>query len=119
MKKILVVDDDRSITELVSQILSLEGFRVETAQGHGEVMFKISRFNPELIILDMLLSNEDGRTICQDLKSNEQFNVIPIVMMSAYPGAHNTIIHCGADAFIAKPFQIDELLHLVHKYVNF
>jgi len=119
MKKILVVDDDEGIREVVTLILSQEGFRVETAQNSDEVIKKAFHFHPELILLDILLSEDDGRNICQELKSQDDLNFIPIVMMSAYPSAENTVIHCGADGFIAKPFLIEDLLNMVHKYMKY
>jgi len=64
-------------------------------------------------VLDILLSGKDGRAICRKLKSQADTRHIPIVMISAHPDAEQSVTAVGADAFVAKPFAIDELLNTV------
>jgi DNA-binding response OmpR family regulator len=114
-KYILVVDDDPDILEALRFMLEEEGFRVQTTE-KGEYAESLRDDNgglPDLIILDVLLSGKDGRTICKKLKSQDDTRHVPIVMISAHPDAERSVKEVGADAFVAKPFSIDNLLDTV------
>lgn len=112
-KKILVIDDDESILDAVSMILEEEGYKVETIFKGEEAFRKVNTFRPDAIILDVLLSGKDGREICKDLKSDTGTQTIPIIMISAHPNAEKSSRSCGADAFLAKPFDTEELLKTI------
>lgn len=116
-KKILIVDDDKDILEPLSLILFEEGYRVEAVNKGEETYIRIDTFKPDLVLLDILMSGSDGRTICKNLKSNTIYKHIPIIMMSAHPSAKFESTHVGANDFIAKPFEIDELLNIVKKNI--
>lgn len=115
-KKILIVDDDNDILEPLSIILEEEGYLVQTTPKGEKTYKKVADFKPDIILLDMLMSGSDGRTICRRLKGDIQSKKIPIVMMSAHPGAYNDAKKCMADDFIAKPFETEELLTLLQRY---
>lgn len=110
MKKILLVDDDENILEPLSLILESEGYQTKTVMDGNDVTKKIKQFNPDLILLDVLMSGSDGRAICKDLKKDKETKNIKIIMMSAHPSAAKDSKECGADDFIAKPFEIDNLV---------
>ena len=117
-KKILVVDDELDILEFLQIILEEEGYEVATAD-KGECVEKLRTGElPDLIVLDVLLSGKDGRTIARHLKSQEATKHIPIVMCSAHPSAEHTALEAGADAFIAKPFEIDDLLQKIAEFFS-
>jgi DNA-binding response OmpR family regulator len=112
---ILVVDDDPAILDSLRFLFEDEGYRVQTSE-KGEYAESLRDENgglPDLIVLDVLLSGKDGRTICRKLKSQDVTRHIPIVMISAYPDAEHSAKEVGADAFVAKPFAIDEVLATV------
>lgn len=110
-KKIAIVDDDVAILDSLGTILDMEGFEVNTFVKGSEILnFVESVSKPNLILLDMWLSGEDGRDICKKLKENEVTKNIPVVIMSASRGLEDTAIQSGANAFIAKPFEIDEMI---------
>jgi DNA-binding response OmpR family regulator len=112
-KKILVVDDEPDILEFVQAILEDEGYTVATTS-KGEYVETLHNGGlPNLILLDVLLSGKDGRTIARQLKSQEDTKHIPIIMFSAHPSAEQTAREAGADDFIAKPFEIDDLLEKI------
>jgi len=117
VKKILVIDDDIDILEPISLLLEAEGYTVETTSKGEQSFKKIDECKPDLILLDMLMSGSDGRTLCKKLKSNSDFKKIPVVMMSAHPGADKEATKCGADGFIAKPFETEDLLKIVKEYM--
>jgi CheY-like chemotaxis protein len=112
-KKILIVDDEPDILEFLSVILEDEGYAVAMTD-KGAYLEKLPNGAlPDLILLDMLLSGKDGREIVRQLKSQEQTRHIPVIMFSAHPSAEQTAREAGADDFIAKPFDIDDLLNRV------
>jgi DNA-binding response OmpR family regulator len=110
MSKILVVDDDIDILSVMEILLTMKGFEVEVIAKGDHTFPKIETFKPDIILLDVLISGQDGRTICRKLKSNSETRHIPIIMFSAHPGAAATIAEFGADDFIAKPFDVANLL---------
>jgi len=98
-------------------ILEEEGFEVTTTD-KGEYLEKLRNGGlPHIILLDVLLSGKDGRDIVRYLKSQEETRHIPVIMLSAHPSASETARQAGADEFIAKPFDIDELLAIITKFV--
>lgn len=117
-KKILVVDDDPDILDALQSLLEFAGYEVKTTE-KGEYAENLRDTNgglPNVIILDVLLSGKDGRLICQKLKSREETKHIPIIMISAHHNARYSVKAVGADDFVAKPFDADELLAIVAKY---
>src|SRR5947209_20490247 len=109
-KKILVVDDELDILEFLQVILEEEGYTTLTSQ-KGEYLEQLHNGGlPDLILLDVLLSGKDGRTIVKYLKSQEETKAIPVIMFSAHPNAEETARQPGADDFLEKPCQIDNLL---------
>ena len=110
MKKVLIVDDDESILDAVSLLLMDEGYHVDTTPKGYEVHEKVASFKPEIILLDVLMSGSDGRIICKSLKESLKTKNIPVIMMSAHPMAHQSAIDAGADDFLAKPFETEDLL---------
>lgn len=109
-KKILIIDDNPAITDSMRLLLDFEGYDVSTLSKGSEV-FKFLKVEwPSLIVLDMWLSGEDGRDICRKLKSKDGTKNIPIIMMSASRGLEQSALEAGADAFIAKPFDMDDML---------
>lgn len=111
-KKILIVDDDPAIVDVMKLILEGAGYEIKTSL-NGSIFPSVTKAVPDLILLDMLLSGEDGRDIARKLKSTEATSSIPIIMISAHPGAEVGSLSAGADKFIAKPFEIEELLRVV------
>lgn len=113
-KRVLVVDDDADILEALTVILEESGFEV-TSTLHGEEIFKIiPRFKPNVVLLDLLLSGLDARDLTRELKSKNK--VLPVIIMSAHPTSGESALESGAEAFISKPFEMDELIEVVNTY---
>ncbi len=115
-QKILVVDDEESILEVVQIVLEGEGYQVQTSQ-NGECFQNLNGDLPDLILLDVLLSGEDGREICKQLKSDEKTVHIPVIMLSAHSDASRVADTSGADDFLEKPFDVDVLIEVVEKHL--
>jgi DNA-binding response OmpR family regulator len=109
---ILVIDDDVGILDAMEALLDDEGYRVLPFLQPQPALDLLTpgSAQPDLIVLDVLLSGSDGRDICHALKSDPRTQHIPIIMTSAHPGAQASVAACGADDFIPKPFDIDDLL---------
>lgn len=117
MAKILVVDDDLDILVVMEILLNMKGYEVEVTPKWEHAIDKIRIFKPDLILLDVLISGNDGRTICKKLKAEEDTKHIPIIMFSAHPSAEATISEYGANDFIAKPFDVNELMEKIKKHI--
>jgi DNA-binding response OmpR family regulator len=117
---ILVIDDDPDILDAIRAMLEDEGHHVQTSEkgDYAESLRDIAGGLPDLIILDVLLSGKDGRAICRKLKEQSETNHIPIIMISAHPDAGGSVKDVGADAFVAKPFSIDDFLELVDRFLS-
>ena len=118
MSKILVVDDDVDILSVMEILLSMKGFDVQVTSKGENAFPKAESFKPDLILLDVLISGYDGRTICKQLKSHKETSHIPVIMFSAHPGAAATIADYGADDFISKPFDVSNLMSKVNKQLE-
>jgi DNA-binding response OmpR family regulator len=117
--RILIVDDDEGILEAISVMLQMEGYEVFTSTQNGKALFRlISKNHPDVILLDVLLSGVDGRDVCKELKNNPLSKDTPVIMVSAHLSAGKNFHEYGAQAFMAKPFDIDELLSTIHRFSN-
>ena len=114
--KVLVVDDDESILDALSLILKECGYTVETACNKKFIYQKVSVFKPDLILLDVCMSGNDGRQVCFHLKHHIATKNIPIIMISAYPGVEAGALECGAEEFLPKPFETVDLLERIKRY---
>jgi DNA-binding response OmpR family regulator len=109
MPKLLVVDDDPSILDSMEIALSLQGYEVETTTKGEETFSKIESFHPDLIFMDVYLSGMDGMEITRQIKENEATKNIPVIIFSAHKSMKEVFHESGADDFIRKPFNMDEL----------
>ena len=116
-KRILVVDDSQAILDVMTLALEAEGYEV-TSSLTGACFRQMGSNPPDLILLDVLLSGEDGGEICQRLKSDEQTRHIPLILISAHAGLPDTAARCGADDYLIKPFHLNELAEIVNRYLN-
>ena len=105
-KKILVVEDDRDISELITYNLEREGYDIACLYDGSQVVDFVKKRKPELIILDLMLPEVDGIEICRTLKSDAATKHIPIVMLTAKGEEADVVVglQMGADDYIPKPF---------------
>src|SRR5260370_3614002 len=116
-KKILIVDDEPDIVVALAAMLQDAGYLVSTPRDGEQLESVLAREQPQLILLDMLLSGRDGREIVRQLKGQAATRDVPILMLSAYPSAAREPLAAGADGFLAKPFHLDELLQNVTAHI--
>ncbi|MFD2145689.1 response regulator [Mucilaginibacter antarcticus] len=116
MQKILAVDDDKDILEIIQLILEDSGYEVETLADGQHLFEKINEVHPDLIILDIMLGNLDGRDLCRKVKAKMETHDIPVIMLSASHTITEGFTKNGnPDDFIAKPFDIEVLIQTVEK----
>lgn len=116
--KILIVDDNKDICMLIESILLSEGYNVASCSTPADFKTQMGTEKPTLIITDMLMSGFDGRTLTRDIKNNSQTADIKIMLMSAHPDAGHICDDIGADEFLAKPFEIDDLVGKVERLLH-
>ena len=111
--KILIVDDDENISELISLYLEKECFDTETAANGEEALKLIDVYNPDLILLDLMLPGIDGYEVCQRIRKTRD---TPIIMLSAKSEVFDKVLglKIGADDYLSKPFDSNELVARVH-----
>lgn len=110
-KKILVVDDEENIVELIKMNLESSGYEIIEAYTGMEAITKTNLYIPDLILLDLMLPDIDGIQLCQMLRLNEETKDIPIIMITAKSEEADKVqgLSMGADDYITKPFGIREL----------
>ncbi len=119
MKKILVVDDDDDVLETIQLILEIGGYDVEPLNDAQVIFERIAEFEPDLILLDVVLGKIDGRVICSQIKSHLDTKNIPVLMMSGlYDLKEIKDMDCAPDDFMSKPFKMDILLDKIERLVN-
>lgn len=118
MTRILIVDDDSVIRDLLVDVLETEGYEVSQA-GDGQTAVETARaWMPHLILMDLMMPVLDGSSAIRILKSDEETRLIPIIVMSAVMHLHRHSAELPANGFIDKPFDIDALLDDVARQVG-
>lgn len=114
--KVLVVDDDNDILDVIRIILEDEGYTVSTLNNARGIIDELTGNRPDLILLDVMLCGLDGREVCKKMKVNPTFKTIPVIMISASHNLNGVLDQTSADGFISKPFDIDNLISLVKSH---
>lgn len=114
MKTIMIADDDRAILDAVCIMLEFEGYNVSCTPNGADVL-KLRSDLPDLLLLDIWMSGMDGRDICRQLKQNAATQHLPVVLILASRDIEMSALAAGADDFLAKPFEIDDLLEKIER----
>jgi two-component system phosphate regulon response regulator PhoB len=117
-KHIQVVEDDGDIRFIVEYILEDANYSVETFGNATSFMNRSRTEGVDLIILDVMLPDGNGIDICRDLKGNEAFRKVPVIIMSAHAGSKSILEEACADDFINKPFDLDYFLMRVNRMLK-
>ncbi len=121
MKKealILVLDDDPDICTMITMMLKYNGYAAADANNEEDAIKILHAKHIDLVIMDMLLSGVNGTDVCRRLKQDKKTSSIPVLMFSAHPNAKGACLAAGADDFIAKPFEMNDIMAKIHFFVN-
>lgn len=112
--KILVVEDDKSIREMLTFALESEGFKVDSSKNGNEALKKNNEFKPNLVLLDLMLPDTNGFEVCKKIQHERD---IPVIMVTAKNDIVDKVLglEIGADDYITKPFHIKEVIARVNK----
>lgn len=116
IKRILILDDNEDILEIVQEVLSYENYEVKAMKEAGGFMTVVREFRPQLLLLDFKLRDGNGGELCRTLKADPDFGNIPVIIFSAYTYPNLDLKAYGCDAVIAKPFNLEELTTTVAKF---
>lgn len=110
--RLLLVDDEPDLVQMVSVRLKAAGYEVSTAYDGQEALEKVKESHPDLMILDLMLPKLDGYKVCRLLKLDERTRGIPILIFTARAQVEDVTLatECGADAYLTKPFEAKVLL---------
>jgi two-component system, OmpR family, phosphate regulon response regulator PhoB len=110
--KILVVEDEEAISQLLAYNLEREGFRVNVAPDGDEALVAVAEARPDLVLLDWMLPNVSGIELCRQLRARGETREIPIIMLTARGEEEDRIrgLDIGADDYVTKPFSMSELV---------
>jgi len=115
---ILIVEDDPQVARLIALVLQRHGRKSETvADGHS-ALSRVREVRPEIIFADLTIRGMSGDTLCSTLKSQSETRNIPYIVLSGDRDIAEKARHCGADDYMGKPFEFDDLVRLVDKYAS-
>jgi len=112
-EKVLVVDDELEIRDLLGRFLTEQGYEVMVASNGEEALELAEKENPKAILLDIKMPGIDGIETCKRLKAKEKTRFIPVIMATALWDTYLDAIEAGAEDFVTKPFNLTELSHRV------
>ena len=110
---ILLIDDNKDIVLMIKTMLNLKSFNVSINEDFDNIESTVRELAPDIILMDMLLSGQDGCQICKQLKANPEFSHIPILMISAHPEGKKKCEEAGANFFLEKPFEMKKLFEAI------
>jgi len=119
-KRVLVVEDDPAIIELIRLLLEQEGFEVEVAHDGLEALDQMSMFVPDLVLLDLRLPKLGGLDVLWEMRQNPKLNKTPVIIVSI-DSSPQTILEgwrLGVDSYFVKPFDPEELIRIIRRIIS-
>ncbi|MGY3211418.1 response regulator transcription factor [Mucilaginibacter sp. HD30] len=118
MEKILVIDNDPAILDIMQEALGYEGFEVTVVEETQDICKLVKAIDPQLVVIDYMLNGINGGELCHQIKSFPETDKLPVILFSAYPRVFNSLGTYGCDAFIAKPFDLSHLIDQVQALIK-
>lgn len=115
---ILIVEDDPQVARLIALVLQRNGEKSEVVSDGDAAMERARAMRPAMIFADLTIKGMNGEQLCSALKSDPATRGIPYVVVSGDRDIAEKARHCGADDFMGKPFEFEDLVSLVHKYAQ-
>ena len=119
-RRLLVVDDEPNLLRAVAAALRAEGYEVGTARGGREALVRVAESVPDLVISDIRMPGMDGYQLAGQLRASSRTALVPIIFLTARDETADRVagFRSGVDAYITKPFEMDELLAVIHGILN-
>jgi DNA-binding response OmpR family regulator len=119
-KKILVVEDEETLLQLQTILLTVKGYEVEGAMDGQAALEAVETMNPDLILLDIMLPKIDGFEVCRQVKVNERTQHIPVILLTGKKDKEAFAMgeEAGADRFLTKPFKSATLIETIHRFLS-
>jgi DNA-binding response OmpR family regulator len=118
MTKVLVVDDDTDLLDMVSLVLTSHNMRVNPLSKCIQFFDNVSSDKPDIVLMDIYLGECDGRDLCQNLKKSNGYEDIPVILYSAGVITQASVKESGADDFMSKPFDIKQLIDRINHHIT-
>ncbi len=118
MPKIMIVDDDPQVITLLKRYLSMEGYEVIATTNSSKAIQTAGEMRPDLFILDLMMPPPDGFTLCSMLRSDPIFSRTPILIITAMADSNSKATSFGANDYLAKPFNLDDLTSKISTLLN-
>lgn len=118
MKKVLICDDDEGILEATKILLNQSGYDVELISDGKDILKAIREVRPDVVLLDLWMPNLDAKKLLNKIKKEQEFSNVPIVIFSASNETEQISKEIGANDFIKKPFEIEDLIKTIEKNFN-
>jgi DNA-binding response OmpR family regulator len=116
--RILIVDNDEAILDMMKEALAEERYSVKTSTTSRGIFDLIQEFAPSLVLIDYILDDINGGEICHQIKSNPATSHIPVIIFSGHSRVLKSLGTYGSDAIIEKPFNLQDLLQTIDLYVS-
>lgn len=113
LQNILIVDDQPDMLDIMKALLEGEGYAVTALVYVDDIKQAISLYHPDVVILDYLLAGVNGGELCREIKADADIAHVPVILLSAYPRLRDAFGTYGSDAFVAKPFDLQQLVDTV------
>ena len=117
-KKVLVIDNDNDILDVINEALTYEGFSVTGFVEADNIFPIITNVEPDIVILDYLLNGINGGEICHQIKTTAITAQLPVIIISAYPKVINSLGNYYCNAFIAKPFDLEQIINCINSLIQ-
>jgi DNA-binding response OmpR family regulator len=118
MVKVLIVDDDEDLLEMVTLMLKASGMQVSSLNAGASFFETLGKEQPDIVLMDIFLGDSDGRQLCKQLKSSADYTGIPVFLYSAGDITRASIVESNADYFMSKPFEMTHLVNRIQESVR-
>lgn len=120
MTKIMIVDDDKLVTQLLEKLLTIDGYETAAVNDSSQAIEIASKVRPDLFLLDLMMPQPDGFKLCRMLRQTPDFALTPIIIITALDDSDSRAVAFGAGAndYITKPFHPDELAERIKEVLH-
>jgi CheY-like chemotaxis protein len=117
MKKILIIDNDPAVLDMMQEALNYAGYEVSTAEDTHDIFSLITEHDPDLLLIDFILNGVNGGELCHQLKVDPRTTRLPVIIVTAYTKMFLSLGDYGCNGYLAKPFDLDELISQVNGFL--